>query len=216
MRISTTLVAALTAATAALTLTACGDQGSGDKPAAEVSASPRQTIIDSGTPLAKPDVKLTDTDGKPYDLRKETRGHPTLIYFGYTHCPDVCPLTMANLAVAAKRLPAEQRKDLRVVFITSDPQRDTPTALKKWLGGIDSDFVGLTGDFTTIQKAAKSVNVALAKPYRKKNGDIVSTHGAQVLLASAKDDRIHWIGMQDATADRYRTALSHLTQGRTP
>lgn len=215
MRRRTLLAAALTAA-AALTMTACGS-GDAARPAASVSGgTTAKPLVTLDSPMEKPDLVLTDTDGEKYDLLEKTKGHPTLIYFGYTNCPDVCPLTMANIAVAVKQLPKAERDDLRVVFITSDPERDTPAALKKWLGGIDSDFTGLTGDFGKIQRGARDVNVGIEKPVKKKNGDVVSTHGAQVLMASPKDDRIHWLGMQDATADDYTSALPKIIKGQNP
>ncbi|MFE3882720.1 SCO family protein [Streptomyces lydicus] len=210
-----TLLASALAAAAAFSLTACN--GDDNKPAAEVSGgTAAKPIVTLDSPLAKPDLVLTDTSGKKYDLVEKTKGHPTLIYFGYTNCPDVCPLTMANIAVAVKQLPAAERKDLRVVFITSDPERDTPAALKKWLGGIDKDFTGLTGSFATIQGGARDVNIGIEKPVKKKNGDVVSTHGAQVLLASPKDDKIHWMGMQEATSDNYTKALPKIVKGQNP
>ncbi|WP_432144162.1 SCO family protein [Streptomyces sp. bgisy084] len=214
MRRTTLLASALTAA-AALSLTACG--GDDSKPAAVVSGgTTSKSIITLDSPLAKPDLVLTDTQGAKYDLLKKTKGHPTLIYFGYTNCPDVCPLTMANIAVAVKQLPKAEQKDLRVLFVTSDPERDTPAALKKWLGGINKEFVGLTGSFDTIQGGARSVNIGIEKPVKKKNGDVVSTHGAQVLLTSPKDDKIHWMGMQKATSDDFTKALPKIIKGQNP
>ncbi|GES30779.1 SCO family protein [Streptomyces angustmyceticus] len=210
-----TLLASALAAAAAFSLTACNDDDG--KPAAAVSGgTTAKPIVTLDSPIEKPDLVLTDTSGKKYDLLERTKGHPTLIYFGYTNCPDVCPLTMANIAVAVKQLPAAERKDLRVVFVTSDPERDTPAALKKWLGGIDKDFTGLTGKFDTIQAGARSVNIGIEKPVKKKNGDVVSTHGAQVLLSSPKDDRIHWMGMQEATSDNYTKALPKIVKGQNP
>ena len=91
------------------------------------------TVLDQ--PFAKPDLVLTDTHGKTFDLRKQTKGRPTLVYFGYTHCPDVCPLTMSNIAVAKQQLPKAEQDKLRVVFVTTDPERDTPAALGKLAGG---------------------------------------------------------------------------------
>ncbi|GGN39055.1 SCO family protein [Streptomyces kronopolitis] len=215
MRRRTLLASALTAA-AALSLTACNGDDQ-DKPAAEVSGgTAAKPIVTLDNPMAKPDLVLTDTAGKKYDLVKETKGHPTLIYFGYTNCPDVCPLTMANIAVAVKQLPKAEQKDLRVVFVTSDPERDTPATLKKWLGGINKDFTGLTGKFDTIQAGARSVNIGIEKPVKKKNGDVVSTHGAQVLLSSPKDNKIHWMGMQEATSDNYTKALPKIVKGQNP
>lgn len=210
-----TLLASALAAAAAFSLTACN--GDDNKPAAEVSGgTAAKPIVTLDSPLEKPDLVLTDTSGKKYDLVEKTKGHPTLIYFGYTNCPDVCPLTMANIAVAVKQLPPAERKDLRVVFITSDPERDTPAALKKWLGGIDKDFTGLTGNFDTIRGGARDVNIGIEKPVKKKNGDVVSTHGAQVLLTSPKDDKVHWMGMQEATSDNYTKALPKIVKGQNP
>lgn len=213
MRRTTLLASALTAA-AALSLTACG--GDDSKPAAMVSGgTSAKSIITLDSPMAKPDLVLTDTHGAKYDLLEKTKGHPTLIYFGYTNCPDVCPLTMANIAVAVKQLPKAEQKDLRVVFVTSDPERDTSATLKTWLGGINKDFTGLTGKFDTIQAGARSVNIGIEKPV-KKNGDVVSTHGAQVLLTSPKDDKVHWMAMQKATSDDYTKALPKIIKGQNP
>ncbi|MFB6439646.1 SCO family protein [Streptomyces sp. NPDC056411] len=216
MRRRTLLTSAALAAAAALSLTAC-DGGDANKPVAEVSGgTAAKPIVTLDNPLPKPDLVLTDSDGKKYDLTERTKGHPTLIYFGYTNCPDVCPLTMANIAVAVKQLPKAEQKDLRVVFVTSDPERDTPAALKKWLGGINKDFVGLTGSFDAIQSGARSVNIGIEKPVKKKNGDVVSTHGAQVLLSSPKDDKIHWMGMQEATSGNYTAAIPKIIKGQNP
>ncbi|PJN41631.1 hypothetical protein CG747_07605 [Streptomyces sp. CB02959] len=212
------LVSALGAAAAlGLTLTACGSGDGSDQPVAQVSGgTTAKPIVTLDTPMEKPDLTLTDSDGKPYDLLEKTKGHPTLIYFGYTNCPDVCPTTMANIAVAVKQLPQAERSDLRVVFVTSDPERDTPAQLKKWLGGINKDFIGLTGPFNKIQQAARSVNIGIEAPVKKKNGDVVSTHGAQVLLSSPKDDKVHWMGMQEATSDNYTAALPKIIKGQNP
>ncbi|MFJ9849123.1 SCO family protein [Streptomyces sp. NPDC101150] len=209
-----TLLASALAAAAALSLAACdNDDG---KPTADVSGATSKPIVTLDSPMEKPDLVLTDSAGKIYDLLEKTKGHPTLIYFGYTNCPDVCPLTMANLAVAVKELPKAEQDDLRVVFVTSDPERDTPAALKKWLGGINKNFIGLTGKFDTIQAGARSVNIGIEKPVKKKNGDVVSTHGAQVLLSSPKDDKVHWMGMQEATSDNYTKALPKIIKGQNP
>src|SRR5690606_942644 len=141
----------------------CGSDSDSGDPVSLVSEAPGSdkagTVLEK--PFEKPDLVLTDTRGKEYDFREETAGRPTLIYFGYTHCPDVCPLTMNNLAVAKKQLPQEQQDQLRIVFVTTDPERDTPAALGTWLKGIDSQVVGLTGDFDTIQAGARSIGISI-------------------------------------------------------
>ncbi|MFG3099937.1 SCO family protein [Streptomyces sp. NPDC048182] len=212
-----TLAAAVLLAAGALTLSACGDGSDGGEPAAVVSDDTgRQaaTILDQ--PFKKPDLVLTDTDGKKYDLRAETAGRPTLVYFGYTHCPDVCPLTMNNLAVAKKQLPRAEQDKLRVVFVSTDPERDTPAALKTWLKGIDPQIVGLTGDFATVQAGARGLGISIEPPTKDKNGKIVSTHGTQVIAFSPKTDAGYVLYDDDATVDDYTKDLPKLVKGENP
>ncbi|WP_369247722.1 SCO family protein [Streptomyces sp. R41] len=217
MRKKTYAAAALFAA-AALTLSACGSGDDSNKPIADVSAEADSgkaaTILDK--PFEKPDLVLTDTNGKKYDLRAQTKGRPTLIYFGYTHCPDVCPLTMNNLAVAKKQLPKVQQDKLRVVFVTTDPGRDTPSALGKWLKGIDSDFVGLTGDFATIQAGARTLGISIEPTSKDKNGKLVSVHGTQVIAFSPKTDGGYALYGEDATVDDYTKDLPKIIKGENP
>ena len=96
-------------------------------------------------PLAKPAFTLTDTRGRPWDFRARTDRQLTLLVFGYTHCPDVCPVHMANIAAALRTLPADLAASTRVVFVTTDPARDTPERLRTWLASFDPSFVGLRG-----------------------------------------------------------------------
>ncbi|WP_448320552.1 SCO family protein [Streptomyces sp. CO7] len=207
--------AALLAATA-LTLSAC-TSGS-EEPSTTVSEvapdDKAATVLD--TPFEKPDLVLTGTDGKEFDLREETKGRPTLIYFGYTHCPDICPLTMNNLAVAKKSLTKAQQDELRVVFVTTDPGRDTPAELGSWLKGIDSDIVGLTGDFATIQAGARTVGISVEKPVEKKDGNYVSTHGTQVIAFSPKTDQGYVLYGEDATVGDWSADLPELIKGENP
>ncbi|WP_077798113.1 SCO family protein [Streptomyces sp. JHA26] len=216
MRKKTFAAAALLAA-ASLTLSACGSGGDGDKPVTVVSEDTTQqaaTVLDK--PFEKPDLVLTDTQGKPYDLREQTAGKPTLIYFGYTHCPDVCPLTMSNIAVAKKQLPRAEQDKLRVVFVTTDPERDTPAALGTWLKGIDPQIIGLTGDFDTVQAGARTLGISIDPPTKDKDGNVVSTHGTQVIAFSPKNDAGYVLYGKDATVDDYTEDLPELIKGENP
>ncbi|WP_256641551.1 SCO family protein [Streptomyces murinus] len=218
MRKKTFAAAALLAA-ATLTLSACGSQKADSSTVSSVSqesgSSGPATVLDQ--PWAKPGLVLTDTHGKKYDLRKETQGHPTLLYFGYTHCPDICPTTMSNIAVAAqKSLTPAQRADLRVVFVTTDPGRDTPATLGSWLKGIDPRFIGLTGDFKTIQTAARSVGIAVEPTTKNKAGQLVSMHGTQVVAFSPKNDGGYVFFNDQATVDDYIKDLPKIVQGAKP
>ncbi|MGW2565493.1 SCO family protein [Streptomyces sp. NPDC001537] len=217
MRKKTFAAAALLAA-ATLTLSACGSGDDSNSPVAVVSEDTSHkaaTVLDK--PFEKPDLVLTDTTGKKYDFRKETAGRPTLIYFGYTHCPDICPLTMNNLAVAKKALPKAEQDKLRVVFVTTDPGRDTPPELGKWLKGIDPQFVGLTGDFATIQAGARTLGISIEPTHKdKKTGKTVSVHGTQVIAFSPKTDGGYVLYDEDATVDDYTKDLPKIIKGENP
>ncbi|MFD4371461.1 SCO family protein [Streptomyces sp. NPDC058486] len=173
------------------------------------------TVLDR--PFTKPDLVLTDTKGEPYDLRERTKGKPTLIYFGYTHCPDVCPLTMSNIAVAKKQLPKADQDKLQVVFVTTDPERDTVASLAKWLPAAgDASFTGLTGDFSKIQAAARSIGIGIDPPKKEKDGTVVSMHGAQVVAFSPTTDQGYVLYGEDTTVDAYAKDLPKLIKGENP
>jgi protein SCO1/2 len=216
MRNKTFAAAALLAA-ATLTLTACGSEDS-KSPVSVVSeesgSDKAATVLDQ--PFEKPDLVLTDTHGKKYDLRAQTKDKPTLIYFGYTHCPDVCPLTMNNIAVAKKALPKAEQAKLCVVFVTTDPGRDTPAELGKWLKGIDPQFIGLTGDFATIQAGARSLGIAIEPTKKDKNGKLVSEHGTQVIAFSPKTNGGYVLYNDQATVDDYTKDLPKIIKGENP
>ncbi|MFJ9625342.1 SCO family protein [Streptomyces sp. NPDC101181] len=207
------------AAAAALALSACGsgDDTAGSASVADVSAAPKTkaaTVLDQ--PFTKPDLVLTDTRGEKYDLRETTRGKPTLIYFGYTNCPDVCPLTMSNISLAKRELPKADQDKLQVVFVTTDPERDTSASLGTWLKAQDPTFTGLTGDFPTIQAGARQIGIGIDAPKKEKDGTVVSMHGAQVVAFSPKTDEGYVIYGEDTTADEYAKDLPKLIKGETP
>ncbi|MEU3252992.1 SCO family protein [Streptomyces sp. NPDC006997] len=218
MRKKTFAAAALLAA-ASLTLSACGSgDDDGGSPVSVVSEEPGSdkaaTVLDR--PFEKPDLVLTDTHGEEYDLRERTAGKPTLVYFGYTNCPDVCPLTMSNIAVAKKQLSRAEQDELRIVFVTTDPERDTPEALGTWLKGIDPEVVGLSGDFAAIQAGARTLGISIEAPTKDKDGKVVSTHGTQVIAFSPKTDAGYVLYGEDATVDDYTTDLPKLIKGQKP
>ncbi|MFB7169521.1 SCO family protein [Streptomyces sp. NPDC056254] len=218
MRTTRVTAAALLAA-AVLTLTACG----GGEPAKSSgvtqiaggqSGGKAATVLDR--PFTKPELVLTDTTGKPWNLREQTKGKPTLVYFGYTSCPDVCPLTMSNIAVAKKNLPKEDQDNLRVVFVTTDPERDTPESLGAWLKAQDPSFIGLTGDFATIQAAARTLGIGIDPATKDADGNVVSMHGAQVIAFSPKTDEGYVLYGEGTTVDDYAKDLPKLIKGENP
>jgi protein SCO1/2 len=141
----------LLAAAAVSTLGACG-RGSAERQSANVSeeSAYRGTVFPR--PLQKPDFTLMNTAGESFDFRTETEGQPTLLFFGYTHCPDVCPTTMATIAGALKQLSPNIRNRVEVVFVTTDPERDTRERLRTWLDYFNPRFIGLRGSREEVNR----------------------------------------------------------------
>lgn len=100
----------------------------------------------------KPDFVLTNTDGRPFSFKADTKGTVALLYFGYTNCPDVCPTHLTNIAAALRRLPQDEQAKVRVVFVTTDPDRDTPQRLRQWLNNFDRRFIGLRGSPDSVNE----------------------------------------------------------------
>jgi protein SCO1/2 len=183
-------------------------------------------------PIAKPAFTLTDFNGQPFDFARETNGKVALLFFGYTHCPDVCPLHMANIAAVLKEMPWEERSYVRVVFVTTDPDRDTPQRLKEWLANFDPAFVGLTG--TRDELARVQASLGLASPQREyasaDSANYYVGHAAQV-YAFARDGNAYlvypfgirqedWANdlpklARDATGDGIRREIAAAVQART-
>src|ERR1700675_285945 len=114
-------------------------------------------------PFQKPRFVLTDTSGAPFDFWKRTQGSVTLLFFGYTYCPDQCPMHMANIGAALKQVPAGIADQVQLVFVTTDPARDVPAVLRRWLDLFDHRFIGLTGTEAAIEAVQESAGVPLAK-----------------------------------------------------
>jgi protein SCO1/2 len=142
-------------------------------------------------PIEKPDFTLTDTNGQPFSFRAATEGQVTLLFFGYTNCPDVCPIHLASLAAVRAKLPFEMKNRLRIVFVTTDPARDTPERMRTWLEQFDADFVGLRGDSAHVARIQGGLRMASAiLGPRSEDGRYTVGHTAQV-LAFTMDNRAH-------------------------
>jgi protein SCO1/2 len=149
-------------------------------------------------PADKPDFTLADTEGRPYDFRARTDGRVTLLFFGYTHCPDVCPIHLANIATVLRDLSYDERQRVAVVFVTTDPERDTPARIREWLDAFDPTFVGLTGTLDEVN--AIQARLQMGAAYRQEpgtpgagiatDGGYTVGHAAQV-VAFGLDDRAH-------------------------
>ena len=142
------------------------------------SAKPAATITQVGGPqetnsnypgalvfpkaYKKPNVVLTDTANQGFNIATDTPDKVTLVYFGYTHCPDLCPLNMYLAAASIKAMPAADRHDVQVVFVTTDPTCDSPSVIRTWLNHFSPTFTGLTGTIAQIQQAEKSTGIPLS------------------------------------------------------
>ena len=129
---------------------------------------PAVPSLEAGTSLPQarvlPEFSLVDTHGtaaSPAALR----GHPTLVFFGFTHCPDVCPTTLALLADVQKRAAQQDPAvpGIQVALISVDPERDTPEQLGSYIASFRGDFIGLTGSASEIVKATRAFGVAAAR-----------------------------------------------------
>jgi len=121
-------------------------------------------------------LELPDADGKPRSLA-DWRGKVVVVFFGYTQCPDVCPTTMAELAQIRTQLGADGDR-LQTVFVTIDPERDTPEVLKAYLANFGPNVVGLRGDAEQTKAAAKEFKVFYAKVPGKTPGSYTMDHSA--------------------------------------
>ena len=106
-------------------------------------------------------LELTGHDGKPRSLA-DFRGKVAVVFFGFTHCPDVCPTTLAKLSEVSKRLGGDA-DEMQVLFVTVDPERDTPEVLSRYVPAFGPQFVGLTGDPAAIARTAKEFKVVYHK-----------------------------------------------------
>jgi protein SCO1/2 len=166
-------------------LAGCGGQagaGSGDDAASELSG----TVLDPPFEVAA--TPLVDTAGDPFSLTADTDKDLTLVFFGYTNCPDICGQVMATLAGTLARLDDAQKDRLDVVFVTTDPARDTGPVVEDYVSAFDPSIIGVTGDLDDIVGVARSMAVAVDQGEKLPSGGYEVTHGTRVLAIDSADD----------------------------
>jgi protein SCO1/2 len=151
----------------------------------------------------RPSFVLKDADDADFDFGTKTAGRPTLLFFGYTHCPDECPTTLADIQLALRNVPAPVRTQALVVFVTTDPARDTGPVIKAWLaqfaeGLSESQFIGLHGSQAQIDAAQAASRITIAE-------DDGETHSTVVLLYGP-DDYAH---VSFALSETEREQMEH-------
>lgn len=138
------------------------------------------------TPRDLGDFKLVDHRGQVFTPER-LRGHWTLVFFGFTHCPDICPTTMAFLNQFMQQLTGTEVDDTRVVMISVDPARDSVEQLADYVSFFNREFIGVTGEFLDIHRLATSLNT----PFRKvplEDGDYTVDHGGNVMVINPRGD----------------------------
>jgi protein SCO1/2 len=211
-----TRLARLAGSLAALVLVAgCGGTSPGTVSGVHYHDSDKMNGIVLPTAYHVPDVTLTDIHGQPFDLRTDTTKPVTLVFFGYTNCPDVCQVVMADIASAVARLDAADRSHVGVLFVTTDPARDTATVLRSYVARFNPDFGGLTGKLSSIVKAGDALGITIQKGQRLPTGGYDVTHSTQVIgLEPGGIAPIVWT--QGTTPGRIAADLHVLLHGGIP
>lgn len=175
---------------------------------AACSASGPPYALANVTGLVAPlEFHLTDQDGQPVTA-DDYRHDVVLLYFGYTHCPDQCPTTLAMLANALHAL-GPQASQVRVLFVSVDPRRDTTAVLKRYVSNFGPEFVGLRGGQTELTRLAKRYRIAYHYEAPDKYGDYEVDHSSAVFVFG-RHGRARLLGQLDNTARQYTSDLRRL------
>jgi protein SCO1/2 len=198
--------------------------GGGSSAGARDGSTPHVQVVDytklhGAVPsqhTAKPTFRLTDTSGRPYHFRARTEGYATLLYFGYTHCPDECPTAMADLAAALRRTDPAVARQVKVVFVTTDPWRDNRQVLRRWLDKFSPGFVGLTGTPTQVAGAEVQLGMPISKreaaPKSYGSGRYAVEHMAAV-IAYGRNDLVATLYPSGVTPGEIAADLPLLVKG---
>lgn len=135
---------------------------------------------------------LTDMDNRVFDLER-LKGKWSLVFFGYTHCPDICPTTLSTLKSTARQLQQNggDLSDIQFVFISVDPKRDSPEHLKQYIAYFHPDFIGATGDKADIDRLARQLGAIYMFDGDTAGEDYIVNHSASILLV---DPQARWVG----------------------
>ncbi|TBW34499.1 SCO family protein [Siculibacillus lacustris] len=162
----------------------------------------RDTIPPDQVPAMRPvsgiggPFAMVDQQGRPF-TEADLKGRATAMFFGYTYCPDVCPTTLLEASQWMAQLGADAER-FRVVFVTVDPERDTPAKLAEYLGSFDPRFVGLSGDRAATDKILAAYRV-FARKVEGKDGDYTMDHTAATYLLDAEGRFVGVINFQEPT-----------------
>ncbi len=136
-----------------------------------------------------PDFSLTDESNRPFN-NHSLSGKWSLIFFGYTHCPDVCPATMSNLARVIQKIPLNNQNNIQVVLVSVDPERDTSHQLKTYVEFFNKNFKGVTGKDEQLQIFSRSLGAIYFKGEVDEKGNYAVDHTSKVFVISPKGKRV--------------------------
>jgi len=153
---------------------------------------------EAGAKFAQADFQLTDHNGRPRSL-KDFRGKVVALFFGYTHCPDVCPTTLVDMSRVMNKLGKDADK-VQVLFVTVDPERDRPELLAQYVPAFNPNFLGLYGDAQATAQAAEAFDIVYQKQPTESGYNVdhtagtilVDTHG-RVRLLEPYGQRVDWL-----------------------
>jgi protein SCO1 len=144
-----------------------------------------QDAIVFDTPRRFSDFELIDDYGQRF-AREDLQGKWSLLFFGFTQCPDICPLTLLDLSRLMPTLPKEIADNTQVILVSLDPARDTPEVLNEYVAAFNKDFIGVTGEFLTLRRFANELNVAFAKVTQGENYTV--DHSGNIVLINPMGD----------------------------
>jgi protein SCO1/2 len=162
--------------------------GCGDDPEAQFNGR----VLDN--PYEVPETALTATDGEPFSLAGDTDEPLTLVFFGYTHCPDLCPMVLNSLSAGLTKLDDADRERVQVVVVTTDPSRDTEPVMRRYLDGFDKSWEGLTGPLETIVDVAEPLGIFVNDGEKLPSGGYdLGGHSTSVIAIDESDHAsVYW------------------------
>lgn len=177
------------------------------EPQVDREALREQGVILFDRPRKFTEFSLIDHQGEAY-TQEDLKGQWSIIFFGFTHCPDICPVTLADMSRLMKDLPEPLAENTQVLMVTLDPARDTPEVLDKYVPYFHPDFIGVTGDFLDIKRFANELNVAFAKVTQ--DDDYTVDHSGHLSLINPRGD-YHALFKPPFDTEKMQSALSAMS-----
>ncbi|OAL57137.1 SCO1-SenC-domain-containing protein [Pyrenochaeta sp. DS3sAY3a] len=169
-----------------------------------------------GKPKVGGPFQLIDQDGKPFGSN-DMLGQYSLVYFGFTHCPDICPDELDKMALMYDKVTEQTGKVLLPIMVTCDPARDNPKVLKEYLAEFHPEFIGLTGEYDKIKETCKAYRVYFSTPSNVKEGeDYLVDHSIYFYLMDPEGDFVEAIGRNFTADQAAKVIVDHIKDWEKP